>query len=861
MATREDCIRAAVSSCLSEEDAAGIVDYIRQERQKLVDSGQVDDMGRILAKKVMDEAERARRKALTSRRIAAINIARREAIKGFAERVKSEGGDLVDALEALLVGSGKRFTGSRESASRMSGSLKSLWGGSLANDLEQAGLIDLIKRDRQFSDTVMEEMISPNSTGDKMARQAADIFSRYLENMRRQLNEYGADIGKLDNYAPQSHDSLKMRKAGEAAWVKYVYERLDWERTFPDADPQSAVHALGEVYQNIVTGVRGATAPKRNSVFDAPRNLATSLGKERVLHFKDAQSAVEYNRMFGTGNVIQAVLERIDRSARRLALMQTFGPNPESMIRSLLNEEMTGIRDAHGNIPDRLSKAWTGDKNGKLAHYYLALSGEMGTPENLTGARVAAFARAIMSMAKLGGAFLSSFSDIGIKTAAARHAGEGWLEAWKTGVEMRFERFQSAERVELARQLGVYTQGLLGELYSKFDVNDALSGKMTRWMNAFFRMSGLSGWTEAHRAAYTFHLSTRLARQAMGGIDALDPDLAAVLKKNGLYDRFELLGKMIDEVEGEHYVIPENAYRLTDDDLAAYLPDSLREKPDALTPEQWESARADGFNSIRQKLAQDVMGYFADETSYAVLEPDAKTRAAMYGNTKPGTWAGEMLRFAWQFKSFPVTYWQRILGESRWQRASRTPQGGFSGWLDSRRIMADVPAVVHFFLATTALGYVSMVAKDISKGRSPRNPWSLDTIGASFMQGGGLGLLGDFFLGTADRFGNQLTANMVGPVPTELSNLAVMTGQLAQGKFGEAGETAVRTITNNLPFVNLWYLRAGMDYMINYRLREWMSPGTLKRAERKLKEENNQTYFRFGDIDLTPSHVIPRGGF
>lgn len=129
------------------------------------------------------------------------------------------------------------------------------------------------------------------------------------------------------------------------------------------------------------------------------------------------------------------------------------------------------------------------------------------------------------------------------------------------------------------------------------------------------------------------------------------------------------------------------------------------------------------------------------------------------------------------------------------------------------------------------------------------------------MQGGGLGLLGDFFLGTADRFGNQLTANMVGPALTELSNLAVMTGQLVQGKFGEAGETAVRTITNNLPFVNLWYLRAGMDYMINYRLREWMSPGTLKRAERKLKEENNQTYFRFGDIDLTPSHVIPKGGF
>ena len=97
-----------------------------------------------------------------------------------------------------------------------------------------------------------------------------------------------------------------------------------------------------------------------------------------------------------------------------------------------------------------------------------------------------------------------------------------------------------------------------------------------------------------------------------------------------------------------------------------------------------------------------------------------------------------------------------------------------------------------------------MVAKDISKGRTPRNPLSLATFGAAFMQGGGLGLLGDFFLGTADRCGNQLTANMVGPALTELSNLAVMTGQLAQGKFGEAGETAVRTITNTMRFVNLW---------------------------------------------------------
>lgn len=244
-------------------------------------------------------------------------------------------------------------------------------------------------------------------------------------------------------------------------------------------------------------------------------------------------------------------------------------------------------------------------------------------------------------------------------------------------------------------------------------------------------MSGLSGWTEAHRAAYTIsHLSTRLARQAMGGIDALDPDLAAVLKKNGLYDRFELLGKMIDEVEGEHYVIPENAYRLTDDDLAAYLPDSLREKPDALTPEQWEAARADGFNSIRQKLAQDVMGYFADETSYAVLEPDAKTRAAMYGNTRPGTKADEMLLLCMAVQEFSVTYWQRILGESRCNGPVGHHKGAFRGWLDSRRIMADVPCRGSLLPCNHGVGIRFYGGKGHKQGKDspqsfePRHLWS-----------------------------------------------------------------------------------------------------------------------------------------
>ena len=231
------------------------------------------------------------------------------------------------------------------------------------------------------------------------------------------------------------------------------------------------------------------------------------------------------------------------------------------------------------------------------------------------------------------------------------------------------------------------------------------------------------------------------------------------------------------------------------------------------------------------------MGYFADETGYAVLEPDAKAGAALYGSTRAGTKAGEMLRFARQFKSFPVAYWQRSMSESRWQRANA---------VHAHRITGDIPGFIHFFAASAVFGYVSMMAKDISKGREARslleNP--VEVTLAAIMQGGGLGLLGDFFLGMADRFGNQPASNLIDPAPQALSNIGVMTGQLARGEFREGGERAVRFVVDNLPFVNLWYTRMAMDYMVNYHVREWMSPGTLRRSEKKMWKEFQGIYRR-----------------
>ena len=856
--SRQDCINAAIRAGASEEDAPALVDELLAEKKRLQAEGKAMNLTQELASSIMRKAEDSRRAARVARRQAAIAIVKRAQVEQFITDVQAQGYSFTDALEALLVGSNERFSGSRESVSRKRGAIKALWSGSLAKELDATGMVPLLNKDRTFGEGVMREMIEPGSTGNKDMRTCADIFSRYLEEFRQRLNDAGADIGKLDNYTPQSHDEYRVLKAGLKKWHDAIIGKIDWERTLPDSTPEQRSVFLSNVYMDITTGIPSKSEERPSGPL-RPRNLANSLAKERVLHFRDAESAVAYHKEFGQGTIVTAVLNRLQGSANKLALMQTFGPNPEAMLTSLIDGEAQRLKHALADKDaKKVADLWTMRGDGKVANWYKALSGEMGTPGNLTAARIFACARGIISMAKLGGAVLSSFADIPVKAMALRHNGQNFLERWRGAFRFDLERFSSADRIEYGRGIGLYTQGMLGSIYNRFDIQDGLPGKMSRWMDTFFRLSGLEAWTEGHRSGYAFTLSGMLADAAKKNFADVNPDFAVTLRRNGLESRWPLLREMLTTVEGTDYILPEKALNLSDAQLKPFLPEHLRDKsvydrngqkaPDDAT---WQAMRQKALDRQRRQLMEDVMGFLSDETGYAILEPDAKTRALMYRGTRPGTVTGELLRTILQFKAFPFTYGQRILMESRWQRASADM---------TRPVTGDPWGLMQFAVASILFGYLSGAAKDITKGREPRSLDKKETWIAALLQGGGLGIMGDFMFGQADRFGGQAIASLAGPGLTELSKIMPISGQLVRGEFGNAGEDALRLVTGNLPFANLWYTRSALDYMFFYHMREWMSPGTLRRTERKMKEDFNQTYFRLGSLDLTPSHIIRKGG-
>ena len=80
---------------------------------------------------------------------------------------------------------------------------------------------------------------NPGSTGNSDAKVLADIFAKYAEAMRKELNGLGASIGKLDGWAgAQVHDTIKMLKVSPEQWAARTIRYLDVERTFPDAPTQ-----------------------------------------------------------------------------------------------------------------------------------------------------------------------------------------------------------------------------------------------------------------------------------------------------------------------------------------------------------------------------------------------------------------------------------------------------------------------------------------------------------------------------------------------------------------------------------------------------------------------------------------------
>jgi hypothetical protein len=765
--------------------------------------------------------------AAIEKRNAALNLNVRLKASSFVNQFRDKGLDF-EGFAALLTGSQRVRSGARLSVDAEYKGFRGEWMGGMIADIEKIGLW------REFVDGAFDRDIydalhrmgteSPDFTGlPKEAVDLAKVVNKYQTDARNTRNRFGAWIRDLKGYITrQSHDMFKIRDAGEQDWVAYVKERIDVAKMtrlglISENDPMSSLRTM---YDDFAAGVhmKAVAGEDDTAAFGVGSNLAKRESVSRVLYFKDGIAAFEYNERFGHGRLADGVLSGLEASARSSALLKTLGTNPEATLTRLLDEyENSLVGD-----PARRSKFRT--QRGAIMNMLAQVDGSTLIPGNVTAAKVGSFVRAWTAMTRLGGALISSFTDLAGYGAELRYQGnKNLFSGVLDGIGRVTQGRAKGEQRQVLASLGVFHESVIGAVAARFD-SPELTGRMAWGMQQFFKWNGLNFWTESLRDGAALSHSHYLAQNAGKSFDKLNGELQRLLSlyniDAGKWDLLRLgTMKMAD---GRAYMTP---------DALATVPRAALENYIQLVGRTVNDATV---QNLLDDLSQALRVMSVDRAHHAVLEPNARSRTWMLRGTKPGTVPGEILRYVGQFKSFSVAMIQMVLGREIYGRGYDT----LGEYLKKGK--GDMVGLATMIGLYTAFGYAAMSIKDMLKGREPRPVDDPRTWYAAMAQGGGLGLYGDFLFGEYSRMGRTFSASLVGPVIGNLDTLADLITRARNGD--DLAGVGLKALLDNTPFMNLFYLRPVLDYLVLYQIQEALNPGFLRRMEGRIMRDNGQDF-------------------
>ena len=759
-----------------------------------------------------------------------------------------------EGLISILVGTNRRVTGARSAVSvQQHASVNQLIAG-FNQKLRQNNVTTLFeKMDKKTQRRVVNAMYELNQKKTYIEEltgleppvketnpdilKLAKIMEEYSETIRLKLNDRGANIQKLWGYiVRQSHDPYSIRDAAKklgknldemeadpnlkgsdinynknfTAWKNFVLDKLDKERTFAGVDDidQFMLFAYNSLVKNENLKSNGADFSYGAR---ATKDVAKSSKFKRVLHFKTADDWFDYNDVFGVGNLKESFFSGLQTAGRNIGIMDTLGTKP--------SENFEKIRKAVAKrmVMDKRDQNTVSSK--KFNKFISVVDGSIYTVENFGVAKYSAIARALSSMAKLGGATVSAAADIGLYGSEMRYQGKSFLGGMFEAMSSLARIKNTKQKKDIAEMLGFIADNTIYDIAGRYQVGDNLSKGFTKAQRFFFKVNLLSWWTNTLKEGAMLGMANYFAKQKNLSFDSLNPQLKNLFK---VYN--------IDSTKWN--VIRKTAMEKADDGTEFINIGLLDQISDA------DVKKITGINDLttreigieKDKFKASVSGMLLDRSIYAVIEPDARVRATMTQGQLAGTAAGEALRFFFQFKAFPLSIVQKVLGREI---------DYFKG--QNKEVQRGIVGLAAIVVTSGLLGYLSMTIKDLLKGRSPRDPTKVKSVMAAFLQGGGLGIYGDVLF-QETRSGGDILGQLAGPVPLTAFDLVQAIKYGIRGEGGKAGRTAYRAVSQSIPFLNLFYLKTAFDYLIGYSIMETMSPGTLRRMENRMRRDYNQEF-------------------
>lgn len=677
------------------------------------------------------------------------------------------------------------------------------------------------------------------TTGDASARELNAAWQEGAEYLRQRRNAAGGNTAYLERWGlPQSWDQAMVSKVGFEDFRAAVEPELDRarmvDRSTGEALDDARFEALmRDAYDNIRTSGWSSREARQAG---GGMSLARQRAEARFFIFKDYDAWKRVAVRFGNADPFAAMMEHVDRMAREIGAMEVLGPNPRAMLRFArevaMKEAAEGRASARtlfdratpGRAPDGPESRVRSAATAAEAMYDL----HIGTAYNPVDAKLARTVGSVGNLvvsSALGAAFLSAITDPVFKYLARSFNGmaddpiRGVLGAF-AGTARRMDPRNTADK-QLAVQAGLIADGAAQVMQgqARYAGEFVAHGWSKRIADVTLRWSLLSPWTQAGKWAFgmeTMGWFGRAIRDEQRWRD-LPADFRAMLGRHGIDPKgWAALGRA--QVY-DHKGAP------------------------MLRPEEIEAVDPD--------LARRYVEMIQIETAFAVPSATYRGQAAL-GNLQPGTFAGVIANSWRTFKSFPVTVLLMQMARYQTRFLSQIDAGRGTG----QAALSGAAYAAYASVMLMGAGALSLQMKEISKGRDPRPVDTPQFWFAAFLQGGGLGIFGDFLFSDLNRFGGGLTGTVAGPQIDRAGALFDLTfGNAAQALAGEEtnfGREALAFGVQNMPGSSIWYGRLAFERLFVDQVRKIVDPeaeAAFARQQARFERDYGQGYWwRPGEI-------------
>jgi hypothetical protein len=283
-----------------------------------------------------------------------------------------------------------------------------------------------------------------------------------------------------------------------------------------------------------------------------------------------------------------------------------------------------------------------------------------------------------------------------------------------------------------------------------------------------------------------------------------------------------------------------------------------------ITPEDWQTLKtfrgSDGALDLvnvpieQEKLASRFLEMLHTESEFAVPSGNLRSRSWLIGESRAGTFFGELRRSGAMFMSFSVTlpYLHGLRLVNMLHRGERAAGAGYA---------------LAMLMTLTVGGAMAIQAKQLAGGRDPQNMENKEFWMAAALQGGGLGIYGDFLFADTNRFGGSMPITAGGPVVQTAEDLhrAIVgnVNKLLEGEQTTFGADLADLGAGLVPGSNTWYIKTAYDRWVEDALQRMLDPdaeAAFRRAEqRQQRDFGNGHWWRRGEAlpERAPEYSDP----